>query len=166
MGQMGPRCGRRKGTNGVFTHGVTANVRFFRQGLFGYFFKPAFLFPKVPGRTFLHNQSKIIKSAAAPLVLTPFVRNQLMVRIFTTKDPGSTNLGTSQYLGETHHLNIRLIRPFNLMKIHNFCSGPIGVEPISSVTEGLVSGAQPGEGQPYIYIYTHMCVYIYIYTHQ
>ena len=42
------RRGRRKGTNGVGTNGVTANVMF----------------------------SDFIAFAAAPLVLTPFVRNQ------------------------------------------------------------------------------------------
>ena len=35
-----------------------------------------FIFPKVPGRTFFPNLSTFITSAAAPLVLTPFVRNQ------------------------------------------------------------------------------------------
>ena len=34
------------------------------------------IFPKVPGRTFFHNLTKLITFAAAPLVLTPFVRNQ------------------------------------------------------------------------------------------
>ena len=40
------------------------------EGLFGV------LFPKVPGRTFFLNLSKFITFAAAPLVLTPFVRSQ------------------------------------------------------------------------------------------
>ena len=34
------------------------------------------IFPKVPGHTFFLNLPKITTSAAAPLVLTPFVRNQ------------------------------------------------------------------------------------------
>ena len=38
--------------------------------------EPTVIFPKVPGRSFFHNQSKFITFAAAPLVLTPFVRNQ------------------------------------------------------------------------------------------
>ena len=54
----------------------------FRQRHFG---APVDLvFPKVPGRTFFPNLSKIITFAAAPLVLTPFVRNQGMHLLFTT----------------------------------------------------------------------------------
>ena len=37
----------------------------------------ALIFPKVPWSTFVPNLSKFITFAAAPLVLTPFVRNQL-----------------------------------------------------------------------------------------
>ena len=46
------------------------------QGLFGYSRQPTFIFPKVPGRTFLPNPSKFVTSAAAPVALNPFVRNQ------------------------------------------------------------------------------------------
>ena len=35
------------------------------------------IFPKVPGHTSFHNLSTIITFAAAPLVSTPFVRNQM-----------------------------------------------------------------------------------------
>ena len=54
--------GGRKGTDGVST-GVTAN-------------QPTSTFPKVPGRTFFANLTKLLTFAAAPLVLTPFFRNQ------------------------------------------------------------------------------------------
>ena len=47
------------------------------EGLFGYSREPTFLFPKVQGHTFFPNLSKIITFAAAPLVLTPFVSNQV-----------------------------------------------------------------------------------------
>ena len=66
----------RKGTNGVSTNGVTANVIFFDRGTFlvlplTYFYLPksarAYLFPQ-----FVKN----ITFAAAPLVLTSFARNQ------------------------------------------------------------------------------------------
>ena len=69
-----------KGTNGVSTNGVTANSTCFDRETFWvlpltYFYM--FIFPKVPGHTFFPNLSKIITFAAAQLVLTPFVRNQL-----------------------------------------------------------------------------------------
>ena len=66
----------RKGTNGVSTNGVTANFMFLTERLFGYSRQTTFTFPKVTGRTFLPNLSKTITFAAAPLVLTSFVRNQ------------------------------------------------------------------------------------------
>ena len=64
-------------TNGVSTNGVTAKFRLFDRGTFWvlpltYFYLPK----KVPGRTFFPNLSKYITFAAAPSVLTPFVRNQ------------------------------------------------------------------------------------------
>ena len=68
--------GDRKGTNGVSTRGVTVNVICLTEGLFGHSRQPTFILPKVPGRTFFPNLSKCITFAAAPLVLTPFVRNQ------------------------------------------------------------------------------------------
>ena len=46
------------------------------EGPFGYCRLPTCFFPKVPGRTFFPNLSKTITFAAAPLVLTPFVRNR------------------------------------------------------------------------------------------
>ena len=67
-----------KGADGVGTHGVTANLMLLDRGTFGglpstYFY----ITPRVPGRTSFPNLSKSITFAAAPLVLTPFVRNQL-----------------------------------------------------------------------------------------
>ena len=50
---------------------------FLREGPFGYPAEPTFIFPNVPGRTFSPNLSKLLAFAAAPLVLTPFVRNQV-----------------------------------------------------------------------------------------
>ena len=67
-------------TNGVGTNGVTANFMCFDR-LLGYSRLPTFIFPKVPGRTFFPNQSKCITFAATPLVLTPFVRNQMAISI-------------------------------------------------------------------------------------
>ena len=37
-----------------------------------------FIFQKVPGRTFFPNLTKFITFTAAPLVLTPFVHNQVL----------------------------------------------------------------------------------------
>ena len=71
------KCNVRKGTNGVSTNGVTANIIFFETGTFwvlplSYFY----LQKKCRGVPFCPNPSKIITSAAAQLVLTPLVRNQ------------------------------------------------------------------------------------------
>ena len=55
------------------------SLQTFRCFLTGTFFVPPltyFYFPKFPGRSFFPNLSKSITFAAAPLVLTPFVRNQ------------------------------------------------------------------------------------------
>ena len=52
---------------------------FLTEGPFGYSRWPTFVFPKVPGRTFFLNLSKIITFAAAPSVWTPFVRNQAFI---------------------------------------------------------------------------------------
>ena len=49
---------------------------FFDRGTFWVLPLTYFYIPKVPGRTFLPNLSKFITFAAAPLALTPFVRNQ------------------------------------------------------------------------------------------
>ena len=61
---------------------------FSTEGPFGYSRKPTFIFPKVPGPTFFPNLSRFITFAAAPLVLTTFVRNQkLGVAIQTSSMP-------------------------------------------------------------------------------
>ena len=67
----------RKGTTGVSTNGVTANVMFlFNRGTFRVLPLTYFYLPK-SARAYLFPQSvKFITFAAAPLVLTPFVRNQ------------------------------------------------------------------------------------------
>ena len=49
---------------------------FLTEGFVGYSRKPSCIFPKVPGSTFFANPSKFVTSAAAPLVLTPSVRNR------------------------------------------------------------------------------------------
>ena len=51
---------------------------FLTEGLFGLLPLAYFYLPKVPGRTFFPNLSKFITFAAAPLVLTTFVRNQVL----------------------------------------------------------------------------------------
>ena len=65
---------------GVGTNGVTANVIELYVLLQRYFLGTPinllFIFPEVPGRTFFPYLSKFITFAAAPLVMTPFVRNQ------------------------------------------------------------------------------------------
>ena len=66
----------RKGTNGVSTHGVAADIMIFDRGTFWVLTLTYFYLPKVPGRTSFPNLSKLITFAAAPLVLTPFVRDQ------------------------------------------------------------------------------------------
>ena len=57
-----PACtgGVRKGTNGVSTNGVTADLMFFDRGFFGYSRSPTFIFPKVPGRTFFPHLSNCL----------------------------------------------------------------------------------------------------------
>ena len=70
-------CPFGKGQMGVSTKGVTALLCFSTKGPFGYSRQPTFIFPKVPGRTFFPNLPKFVTFAAAPLVLTPFVRNQV-----------------------------------------------------------------------------------------
>ena len=67
-----------RGTNGVSTSGVTANLMLFDRGTFWGTPVSLLLSPqKCQGVLFSPNLSKIISFAAAPLVLTPFVRNQL-----------------------------------------------------------------------------------------
>ena len=63
----------RKGTNGVSTNGVTAMFMVFDRHLLGT------NLPKSVKhvRTFFPNLTKLINCAATPLVLTPFVRNQM-----------------------------------------------------------------------------------------
>ena len=81
--------GDRKGTNGVSTNGVTANFIFVGRGTFGvlpltYFY----IFPN--DRAYLSpNLSKYTIFAAAPLVLTLFVRNQGDVRAGAGSGEGS-----------------------------------------------------------------------------
>ena len=87
----------RKGTNGVSTNGITANL-FFDRGTFWVLPIIYFYLPKVPGRTFFPNLSKLITFAAAPLVLTPFVRNQTITTTdnnTTTNDSNDNNSDTT-----------------------------------------------------------------------
>ena len=65
-----------KGSNGVSTNGVTANFKFLDRGTFWVLPLAYFCIPK-SARAYLFPQSDIIVTfAAAPLVLTQFVRNQ------------------------------------------------------------------------------------------
>ena len=66
----------RKGTDGVSTSGVTANSSYFDRGTFWVLPLTCFYVPK-SARVYLFPQSvKINYFCSAPLVLTPFVRNQ------------------------------------------------------------------------------------------
>ena len=67
----------RKGTNGVSINGVTANFMFFDRGTFRILPLIYVYIPKsARGYPFLQSV-KFITFAVAPLVLTPFVRNQV-----------------------------------------------------------------------------------------
>ena len=69
----GSRRGARKGTNGVGTHGVTANLMLFDR----YFFVlPLNLYSPERQDVPFSQSSKLITFAAAPFVLTPSVRHQ------------------------------------------------------------------------------------------
>ena len=70
--------GIRKGTNGVSTNGVTANFMFFERGTFWVLPLIYCYLPKSAGAFLFPNLSKFITFAAAPVVLTPFVRNQIV----------------------------------------------------------------------------------------
>ena len=59
-----------KGRNGVGTNGVTANFMCFYR-LLGYSREPAFIFPRVPGRTFCPNPSKMNTFAIGPISVDP-----------------------------------------------------------------------------------------------
>ena len=65
----------RKGTNGVSTNGVTANLMFLDRGSFWGLPLTYFYLPKSARAYLFSNRSKFMTFAAAPLVLTPFVRN-------------------------------------------------------------------------------------------
>ena len=67
----------RKGTDGVDTNGVTAIFMFSTEGLVGYQSVKICQHLSIL-RTFFPNLSKLIAFAATPLVLTPFVRNQII----------------------------------------------------------------------------------------
>ena len=67
----------RKGTNGVSTNGVTANLMFFDRDFSGTPVNLLLSSQKCQGVSFSPNLSTLITFAAAPLMLTPFVRNQL-----------------------------------------------------------------------------------------
>ena len=68
----------RKGTDGVSTDGVTANLLFFDGNFLGTRVNLLLKFPKVPGRIFYPNLSKFITCAAAPLVLTRLLLRLLL----------------------------------------------------------------------------------------
>ena len=69
-------CSRSSERDGVSTSGVTAIFMLFDRGTFCVLPLTYSISPEVPGRTFSPNLSKFITSAAATLVLTPFVRKQ------------------------------------------------------------------------------------------
>ena len=67
---------RRKGTTGVSTGWVTANFVFFDRGTFWVLPLTYFYLPQSARANFFTDLSKFMTFAAAPLVSTPFVRNQ------------------------------------------------------------------------------------------
>ena len=71
-----PVSGSRKGQMGSALMGSLQMLCFLTEGLFGYSRWSTFISPEVAGHTFFANLSKFITFAAAPLVLTPCVRNQ------------------------------------------------------------------------------------------
>ena len=63
----------------TYTNYYYSGVRvFLTDQLFGYSLEPTLILPKVPGWTCFPDLTKVMAFAAAPLVLTPFVRNQLV----------------------------------------------------------------------------------------
>ena len=69
------QCIRLKGTNGVSTVGVTANVMFFDRGTFGILPLTYVCLPESARVYLFPNLSKsLFVFVAAPLVFTPFVR--------------------------------------------------------------------------------------------
>ena len=69
--------GTRKGTNGLNSNGVTAFVLFVDRLLYGVLPLTYSYLPKSAGAFLFPNLPEFISFAAAPLVLTPFVRNQI-----------------------------------------------------------------------------------------
>ena len=69
----------RKGTNGVSTNGVTANFMFVERGFFWLLTLTYFYILKIARAYLFPNLSKFTTFAAAPLVLTQFVRNQICI---------------------------------------------------------------------------------------
>ena len=67
----------RKGTNGVGTKEVTADFCFFDSGTFWVLPLTCLYLPKSARAYLFPDVSNILTLAAAPLVLTPFVRNQV-----------------------------------------------------------------------------------------
>ena len=63
----------------------------------GPLYEGMFIFPKVPGRTFFPNLSKTFIFATAPLVLTPFLRNQFEVSFASSR---GTEVARSAVPGE------------------------------------------------------------------
>ena len=77
-GELGLAIPLGKGQLGSALMGPLHFRVFWRRDFSGTPVKPTFIFPKVPGRTFFPIRQKSIVFAAAPLVLTPFVRNQIL----------------------------------------------------------------------------------------
>ena len=101
-----------KGTNGVSANAVTVNFMFFDRGTFWvlpltYFYLPksarayrtAYLFPSV----------KFVAFAAAPLVLTPFVRLAAIARPGVDPDAASRGRGLLPESGDSRAARERVI---------------------------------------------------------
>ena len=149
----------------------------FRQGLFGYSRSPISVFPKVPGRTFFPSLSKSITFAAAPFVLTPFVRNQsrsggLAARGLARGPPGDSytkenNLYTIWPMIEPR-LSLHVVKNHSVSAVNQFiiCRFSIKHMIIHSFRYHMYIHIHIYVYiHIHIYTYNYICVYIYIYIY-
>ena len=114
---------------------------FSTEGLCGYSREPNSTFPKVPGRTYLPNRSKIIPLAAARLVLTSFVRDQ-------------TQQYTYIYIYIYIHSSLIIYMVYMLYVIYIYIYKCVCIYIYICIYMCV-----------YMYIYIYVCVYIYIYIY-
>ena len=146
------------------------------EGLCGFSCQPTFVFPKVPGCTFFPNLSKLIASAAAPLVLTPFVSNQTILALFAL-----VLFVLLVQVCATSIIRLLVILSINIISIIPNYSQPRRGRELYDDRKGHARELQAAHAYSvcayvtpvciyiYIYIYIHIhtyiiCIYIYIYT--